>query len=448
MVRAMKGMEIDMRKNFITGLITGLCTTLFVITILVGAAFLYMNTREKVRSARDNSFETVEKEDVSDKGYLSGKKDMTGKGKESGEEEVSYDDIVKKLTFLQSLVDDYYLEDVEGISFEDGVYKGFIASLQDPYSTYYTAEEYNALMESSSGIYFGIGATVSQDVKTGIITIVKPFKDSPAYKAGILPGDIIYKVNDEEVTGVDLSEVVSKMKGVEGTSVLISIMREGNSQPLEFTVIRRQIEVPTIEYRMLDNKLGYIIISEFDEITVEQFKAAVNTLERKGMKGLIVDVRNNPGGLLDSVVKILDRLLPPGLIVYTEDKNNNREEEKAVDQKKINVPMAVLINGNSASASEIFAGTLQDYKTATIVGTTSFGKGIVQKVIPLTDGTAVKLTISKYFTPSGRNIHGAGITPDIEVELDEAMQKEVTIPIEKDNQLQKAIEAIMNQINQ
>jgi carboxyl-terminal processing protease len=164
------------------------------------------------------------------------------------------------------------------------------------------------------------------------------------------------------------------------------------------------------------------------------------------MKGLIVDVRNNPGGLLDSVVKILDRLLPPELIVYTEDKNGNREEEKAVDVKKIKVPMAVLINGNSASAAEIFSGTLQDYKTATIIGTTSFGKGIVQKVIPLSDGTAVKLTISKYFTPSGRNIHGTGITPDIEVELDEEMQKEIVVPIEKDNQLQEAIKDIMSKI--
>lgn len=444
-----------MKRNFLTGLITGLCGALFLFTIL-GAALLYVEGKEEVKSnsngnTSENTSEDTSKgssENTSKNSSDNSAENSTGSVQEQdvNKEEVPYDDIVKKLTFLQMLVDNYYLEDVKDISFADGIYKGFISSLDDPYSTYYTAEEYSALMESSSGIYCGIGATVSQDVKTGIITIIKPFKDSPAYKVGILPGDIIYKVNDEEVTGVDLSEVVSKMKGVEGTTVKISVMREGEIDPLDFTITRQEIEVPTIESKMLDNKIGYITIMEFDEVTVEQFIKAVDDLEAQGMKGLVVDVRNNPGGLLDSVVKILDRLLPPELIVYTEDKFNNREEEKAVDKKKINVPMAVLINGNSASAAEIFAGTLQDYKTATIIGTTSFGKGIVQKVIPLSDGTAVKLTISKYYTPSGRNIHGKGITPDIEVELDPAMQKEIIIPVDKDNQLQEAIKNVMSKM--
>jgi len=356
--------------------------------------------------------------------------------------EIPYNDIVEKLSFLQMLVDNYYLEDVDQVSFADGIYKGFISSLEDPYSTYFTKEEYNALVESSSGVYAGIGATVSQDAKSGIITIVKPFATGPAYKAGVLPGDILYKVEEEAVTGEDLSEVVSRMKGVEGTKVKISIMREGETDPIVFTITRKKIEVPTIEYQMLKGKIGYITIMEFDEITVSQFKAAVDKLEKDGMKGLIVDVRNNPGGLLDSVVKILDRLLPPGLVVYTEDKYDNRAEEKAVDTAKITVPLAVLINGQSASASEIFAGTIQDYKTGTIIGTTSFGKGIVQKVIPLSDGTAVKLTISKYFTPKGRNIHGTGIKPDVAVELNDDMKKEITIPLDKDNQLQEAIKII------
>lgn len=420
-----------MKKNFLTGVLTGLCGALLIVAIL-GAVIVYIDNKNEVKSNQNNvannSSDTVKKNDISD-------------------EVIPYDVIVKKLTFLQSLVDDYYLKDVKDVSFSDGIYKGFIASLDDPYSTYYTKEEYSALMESSSGVYCGIGATVSEDVKTGIITIVKPFKDSPAYKAGILPGDVLYKVNGEEVTGEDLSEVVSKMKGVEGTTVEISIMREGKTEPQKFTIKRQKIEVPTIEYQMLDNKIGYIIMSEFDEVTVDQFDAAVDDLEAKGMKGLIVDVRNNPGGLLDSVVKILDRLLPPELLVYTEDKYNHKEVENAVDKKQVTVPMAVLINGNSASASEIFSGALQDYKVATIIGTTSFGKGIVQKVIPLTDGTAVKLTISKYYTPNGRNIHGIGITPDIKVELDEAMQKELIVPIDKDNQLQAAIQNIMSKIN-
>jgi carboxyl-terminal processing protease len=381
----------------------------------------------------DNSSDTVDEEQSTEETTQTAEKD-------------SYEDIVEKLTYLQMLVDNYYLEKVDEVSFADGIYKGFISSLEDPYSTYYTEEEFKALMESSSGVYCGIGATVSQDVKTGIITIIKPFKTGPAFREGILPGDIIYMVDGEEVTGVDLSEVVSRMKGVEGTAVDISIVREGEDDPLEFTITRQKIEVPTIEYQMLDNKIGYIVISEFDEITVNQFIAAVDELEANKMKGLIVDVRDNPGGLLDSVVKILDRLLPPELIVYTEDKYGNREEEKATNTAKIKVPMAVLINGQSASASEIFAGTLQDYDTATIIGTTSFGKGIVQKVIPLSDGTAVKLTISKYFTPSGRNIHGTGIVPDIEIEMDESMKNEITVPIDKDNQLQEAIKMIKDKM--
>lgn len=417
-----------MKKNFVSGLITGLCGALFLVTIL-GAVLVYVQSKSEVKvQDTPETQKTVEDQEV------------------KTDEEVPYEDIVQKLNFLQKLVDNYYLKDVKDISFADGIYKGFIASLDDPYSTYYTADEYSALMESSSGVYCGIGATVSQDAKSGIITIIKPFKDSPANKAGILPGDVIYKVNDEEVTGVDLSEVVSKMKGIEGTTVKIAIMREGEPDPLECTITRKEIEVPTIEYQMLDNKIGYIKITEFDEITVDQFVAAVDDLEAQKMNGLIVDVRDNPGGLLDSVVKILDRLLPPELIVYTEDKYNKREEEKAVDKKQINVPMAVLINGNSASAAEIFSGTLQDYGVATLIGTTSFGKGIVQKVIPLSDGTAVKLTISKYYTPKGRNIHGTGIAPDIEVELNKDMQKEIVVPIDKDNQLQEAIKNIAGKI--
>ena len=409
-----------MRKNFMTGLLTGICSALLVFALICTVpVILYMNSKAEVK--QDGSPDNTEGIDVS-------------------KEEIAYDTVIRKLMSLEKLVDDYYLNEIDDISFADGIYKGFIASLGDPYSTYYTADEYKALLESSSGVYYGIGASVNQDVKTGIITIVKPFKDGPAYKAGLLPGDIIARVDGEEVTGLDLFEVVSRIKGPEGTSVKISVIRDGET--LEVKITRGKVENPTIEYQMLDNKIGYIIISEFDDVTVGQFKKAVDELEAQGMKSLIVDVRNNPGGLLDSVVNVLDRLLPPGLVVYTQDKYNKRETELARDYKKINVPMAVLINGNSASASEIFAGTLQDYKVATIIGTTSFGKGIVQKVIPLSDGTAVKLTVSKYYTPKGRNIHGTGIKPDIEVELDKEWQNQLNVPIEKDNQLQEAIKLL------
>jgi carboxyl-terminal processing protease len=312
---------------------------------------------------------------------------------------------------------------------------------------YYTKAEYANVIESSSGIYQGIGAVVSQDVKTGIITIVRPYKDGPAYNAGLLPDDIIYKVEGEEVTGEDLSEVVSKIKGKEGTKVNITIYRDGVADPMDFTLERKKINIPTIEYEMLEDDIGYILIYEFDSITISQFSNALKALEKMGMKGLIVDVRDNPGGLLDSVVKILDRLLPRGLIVYTEDKYKNRTEENAKNPDKFDQPIVVLINGNSASASEIFAGALQDYEKATIVGTTTFGKGIVQRILPLSDGTALKLTVSKYFTPKGRNIHGTGIEPDIEVELSEDLKQLVTIPRDDDNQLQKAIEVLKDKMN-
>lgn len=416
-----------MKKNFMTGLLSGIGSSILIFAI-VGT--LYVMADGKIKDYNNNNNTQIESQEEEQPALKS----------------EGYKQILDKLVFLEMLVDNYYLEDVDPKVFADGIYKGFIASLNDPYSTYYTAEEYKALMESSSGVYHGIGATVSQNTKTGVITIVKPFKNGPAYEAGILPGDIIYMVEGEEVTGADLSEVVSKMKGKEGTKVRVSVLREGETKPMEFTITRKKIEVPTIDYKMLDDKIGYIVISEFDEITVSQFKAAVDDLEKQGMKGLVIDVRNNPGGLLDSVCKMLDRLLPKGLLVYTEDKYGNREEERAKDADKLEVPLAVIINGNSASASEIFAGAVQDYGIGTVVGTTSFGKGIVQKVIPLTDGTAVKLTISKYFTPKGRNIHGTGITPDIEVELDEELQKLVEIPFEKDTQLQEAIKAVKKNI--
>jgi carboxyl-terminal processing protease len=410
-----------MRKNFLTGFLSGIFGAL--VLCLVGAGIYYaIDVPEKAVIP----IEDVSAADIND--------------------EKTYEDIVEKLEVLEMLIDTYYLEEVDQEAFATGIYRGFVSSLNDPYSTYYTKQEYANLIESSSGVYHGIGAVVSQNVNTGILTIVKPYKDSPAYKAGLLPDDIIYKVEGEEVTGKDISEVVSKIKGKEGTKVNITIYRDGVEEPMDFTITRQKINIPTIEFEMLDGKIGYIQIAEFDDITISQFNNAIDQLEKKGMKGLVVDVRNNPGGLLNSVVDILDRLLPRGLIVYTEDKYKNREEEKAVRSDQFNKPLVVLINGNSASASEIFAGALQDYEKATVVGTTSFGKGIVQRVIPLSDGTAIKLTISKYFTPKGRNIHGTGIVPDVEVELDDELKQLVTIPHDKDNQLQKAIEILNEQM--
>ncbi|BCN32647.1 S41 family peptidase [Anaeromicropila herbilytica] len=413
-----------MKNKFLPGLITGLAASVFIVTI---ALTIYINKGEPSRVTANNSTTVT---------------DST-----SGDVIPDQAAINNKLSKLEGLIKQYYLKDVDSSIYPDGIYKGLMASLGDPYSVYYTKDEFAALMESSSGVYCGIGATVSQDAKTGIITIVKPFETGPAYKAGILPGDIISKVNGKEVTGEDLSKVVSEMKGDEGTTVDITVIRKNETEPLKFTVERKKIEVPTIESEMLDNKIGYIKVSEFEEVTADQFISAVNHLDKQGQKGLIVDLRDNPGGLLDIVVKMLDRMLPKGIVVYTQDKYGEKEKYYSDGKEDFNKPLVVLINGNSASASEIFAGAIQDYGVGTLIGTTSFGKGIVQQVMPLGDDTAVKITVSKYYTPKGRNIHGTGIDPDVKVELDKKLLQKVVIQKSEDNQLQKAIEVIMKKIN-
>lgn len=351
-----------------------------------------------------------------------------------------------KIRLLETMIDYYYFEDVEDEKLQDGLYYGMVASLGDVYSTYFNEEEYAALMESSSGTYCGIGATVSQNAATMILTVVKPFVDCPAYNAGMLPGDIITAVDGEDVVGQDINLVVSKMKGEAGTKVTVTVFRESIEDYLDIEITRAQIDVPTIEYEMLEDDIGYIQISEFDEVTVPQYMAAIDDLEAKGMKGLIVDIRDNPGGLYDAVCKMLDRMLPEGTIIYTMDKYGNREDEYSTADQEFNLPLAVLVNGSSASASEIFAAAIQDYNKGTIIGTQTFGKGIVQSVFPLGDGTAVKLTNYFYYTPKGRKIHGEGITPDIVVELDEELRTKVVIEHDEDNQLKAAIEDVKSRM--
>lgn len=413
-----------MKNKFLNGFLSGLAATFVIVAIVVTVFANKINEN----LLREN--DSVKTENTS----------------ASAAAEVTDQDILKKIDKLEGLIDKYYMEKVDKNTMAEGIYKGLLQSLDDPYSVYYTKEEYTSLMESSSGVYYGIGATVSSDVKTGVLSIVKPFVGGPAYEAGLLPGDVLYKVNDEEVTGKDITEVVGKIKGEEGTKVNVTIIREGKADPIEFTITRRKVEVPTIEYEMLDNKIGYIAITEFDEVTAEQFRQALADLEKQGQKGLVIDIRNNPGGLLDTVVDMLDRMLPDGLIVYTEDKYGNRDEYKSDSKEEFKKPLAVLINGNSASASEIFAGAIQDYEKGTIVGTTSFGKGIVQSILPLTDGTAIKVTVSKYYTPEGRNIHKIGISPDVTVELNDALRQKVVIEKKEDNQLQKAISILNKEI--
>ena len=344
---------------------------------------------------------------------------------------------------IEALINAYYLDEIDGQQVEDTMYTGMVAGLDDPYSVYYSKEELESMEEATAGEYSGIGATLSQDPETKEISVVSCFTGTPAEEAGLLPGDVITGWNGSSVSDMELSELVSKIKTDPDEHLTLSIERDGEELEVELT--RRAVEIPTVEYEILEDQIGYIRLLEFDEVTAQQFEDAMADLEIQGMEKLIIDVRNNPGGVLQTVCDMLDQLLPEGMIVYTEDKNGKRTEYTSDEEHQFTKPLAVLVNGNSASASEIFAGAVQDYGIGTIVGTTTFGKGIVQKIFYLSDGTGLKLTVAKYYTPKGHDIHKKGIRPDVEVELDEVLQNQSSISHEEDNQLQKAISVLQEQ---
>lgn len=354
------------------------------------------------------------------------------------------DDSMEKLEALEEVIDKYYYkdEDIDVEQMTEGMYAGLVSSLGDPYSVYYTEEEWQQLMSDTEGIYYGIGAYLQLDLATGLAKVNGVIANTPAEEAGLRENDIIYLVDGEMIQGLDLSEIVARIKGKAGTTVHLTIYREGETDYLEVDVERRKIESPTVNYEMYDNGVGYIQITEFDEVTTDQFKEALAVIKGSDAKGLILDLRSNPGGSLPVVVDIARSILPKGLIVYTEDKYGERDEYTCDGKRELQIPMVVLINGNSASASEILAGAIKDYDKGTLIGTTTFGKGIVQRVLPLTDGTALKLTISSYFTPKGNNIHGIGIEPDIECEFDSDAFYEDQV----DNQLERAKQEISRMI--
>ena len=352
------------------------------------------------------------------------------------------DSFVQKAKYIEETVKESYTGDIDDDQMEEYMYKGMMASLGDPYSAYYNSEEYEELTTETTGSYEGIGVVMQQDVNTGEVKVVRCYEGAPGEKAGLLPEDVLVEVNGESVSGMELSEVVDKVKSSQDQVAHLTIAREGESEYLEIDVHLEEVNIPVVQSEMLEDNIGYIALYEFTEQTEPQYMEAFEALKDQGMERLIIDVRNNPGGLLTSVCDILEDILPEGLIVYTEDKNGEREEYACDGENELDIPLAVLVNGNSASASEIFAGAIQDYSKGTIVGTTTFGKGIVQSLIPFNDGSAIKTTTAKYYTPSGKCIHGTGIQPDVEVELSEGLEQETSISHEEDNQLQKAIEVV------
>ena len=351
---------------------------------------------------------------------------------------LNYVSVIKKLNMLQEYIDAYYLDDYEQENLESGLLNGFMSGLGDPYSCYYTKEDYQSLTEEDSGEYKGIGITVMQDSLTGEGVIEQVMKDQPAYKAGIESGDVITAVDNEKVEGLRLNEVVHRIKHSKDEKVKISISRE--EKELEFLVDKANIVIQSVESEMKEGTIGYISVSQFIENTDEQFIEAVDKLEKEGMTGLVLDLRDNGGGLVDSCVNMVSRIIPEGdLIVYTEDKNGGKIEYNSNSDKVLDVPIVILVNEDTASASEIMTGCLKDYGLAEVLGTQTFGKGIVQSIVPFVDGSAMKLTVAKYYTPKGNDIHKVGIEPDIKMEISETEWKAAQKNPEKDTQLKKAI---------
>lgn len=350
-----------------------------------------------------------------------------------------------KLAEVKKTIESQFALPYDESKLMDGAVKGLVAALGDPYSQYFDEEEYKEFMEHTTGKYAGVGLLVTVNPDDNLIEVVNAFKDGPAAKAGIKPGDKVVKVDGQDVDGGSLDKAVAMMKGDKGTKVRVTVLREGSTQLLDFELVRDIINIQTVEYSMMDNGIGYIRLTTFDQGSVKEFDAALNALSKQGMKGLIFDLRDNPGGLLDVAVEIADRLMPKGLIVYTMDKNGGKQSWSS-DANKIDVPLVILVNENSASASEVVSGAVQDSGSGTLVGTKTFGKGIVQSIRDFKDGSALKLTTSKYYTPKGRNIHDTGIQPDVVVEMPEGYQSSLQIKPEDDTQLQKAVEVLKAKI--
>ena len=346
----------------------------------------------------------------------------------------------QKIKYLENMIDEEYLGEISTDKLEEGVYAGLIYGLGDVYSRYYTKDEYEQESVTTEGSYVGIGVAM-QKYTAGGVQIVECYKGSTAEEAGVKVDDVITAINGEDITDTELQDVVSMIKDNEDKDVVLTVQRKGEDTQ-EITVKVSNVELPSVFGEMLDENTGYIQITEFKGVTVEQYEEVFADLKEQGMERLVVDLRDNPGGLLNVVCDILRDILPEGLIVYTEDKNGNRSEETCDGKNPLDTPLAVLVNGNSASASEIFAGAVKDYGLGTIVGTTTYGKGVVQSIRQLSDGSAVKLTIANYYTPKGNSINKTGIRPDVEVELSPELLNQEEITHEEDNQLQAALNSL------
>ena len=361
-------------------------------------------------------------------------------------ETVDYENVVKFNRVMDILKKDFY-QKVDANKMLEGAIYGLAESLGDPYTVYFDKKQMEAFLEKSKGSYVGIGVTVNVD-DDGLLTVIEPAKGSPAMEAGILQGDKIVKVDGKDVTSVsDENMIISMIKGKENTRVNITVYRPSEDRYVQFNIKRKRIRASNIKSEILSGNIGYIKIAMFDSEIARYFRNDLSNMLKNGIEGLIIDLRDNPGGSFEQVVEIADSLLPAGTIVYTEDRDG-RKEYRYSDKAYVDLPLAILINSNSASASEILAGSVRDHGRGILVGTRTFGKGLVQELKLLGDGSGLKVTISRYFTPSGTCIHGTGIEPDIEVGVfDDYRNHPVShIPRSRDNQLRTAVKALLGEI--
>ena len=343
-----------------------------------------------------------------------------------------------KIEQINGLIDrNFYRTGVDDDVLRDGIYRGMLDSLGDKYSEYYSPEEYEEIAESYEGAYYGIGAYMVYDDDLETAVIAGTIEDSPAEKAGLMADDILTEIDGTPAKGLDLNSIVLRVRGEEGTKVHLKLDRDGRD--IDVDIVRARIESSTVKWEEVDDEgIGYLRIIEFDAVTPGQFREGLDELKAEGIRGMILDLRNNTGGDFDAVCEIADELLPEGLIVYAMDKYGNKEEFTSDEEKKVDFPIVVLTNGYTASASEILSGAIRDSGLGKLVGTTTFGKGVIQNVYELKDGSAVKITVQNYFTPSGYDLNGIGLEPDVEIEPDtEAYKKDRT-----DNQLERAQEVL------
>ncbi|WP_409226970.1 S41 family peptidase [Gudongella sp. SC589] len=352
-----------------------------------------------------------------------------------------------KIQQVKKVIEEMYLREYDEEDLYEGQLKGMVEALGDPYSVYMTKDEYERFNMETDGIYGGIGIIVTPG-EDDLITVVSPIEDTPGERAGIRTGDKIIKVEGKEYFSSTMDEAVSLMRGEPNTEVRITIMRrdkEGNTESFDLNITREIIRLQSVKSGVIQDDIGYIRLTAFDNLTYEDFMKALMGIQSENVKGIVLDLRSNPGGLLNVSVDIADELLGEGTVVYTEDKYERRQYEES-DSKMVDLPLVVLVNEGSASASEILAGAIRDLDRGTLVGTTTFGKGLVQRIRDLPDGSGIKVTVSEYFTPDGINIHGTGIQPDVIVELNEDVEGIGLDYLDQDNQLQKAIEVLREKL--